>query len=164
MTRRKAGGLLSVLRGCGQVVAWPLALATLMMGGCAEGPAAEQLTVAGPSEPAPPPPAAYALTDEEKALDCKRLTGRMQVRILQIRDFSVRPQSSAAAYTVQGAARSVLGGGHAGADPNGQYARDRAQLEAYNAELAAKHCRTFNLDDELKPKPVTATPTPSRKK
>jgi len=162
MTRLKAGGHLSLPRACGPIVVWPLALAALVTSGCAPGPTAEQLTVAGPSEPAPA--AAYTLTDAEKALDCKKLTGRMQVRILQIRDFSVRPQSSAAAYTMQSAARSVLGGGQAGADPNGQYARDRAQLEAYNAELAAKHCRTFNLDDELKPKPVTATPTPSRKK
>jgi hypothetical protein len=55
----------------------------------------------------------------------------------------------------------VLGTNTTGGDPTGQMRKDRAQLEAYNRRLAEKGCKSFNLDAELQPKPVTVTPTPS---
>jgi hypothetical protein len=36
-------------------------------------------------------------------------------------------------------------------------------LEAYNTQLAAKGCATFNLEAELQPQPIGATPTPVAK-
>ena len=108
-------------------------------------------------------PAVYTLNDEERALDCKKLTGRMQVRILQTRDYEVRNQTSAASQAVQKAV--VIAGSSAtqGLDPSADHARDRAQIEAYNQRLAELKCKTFNLDDELRPKAVTSTPTPVAK-
>ena len=103
------------------------------------------------------------MNDEEKALDCKKLTGRMQVRILQARDYEVRNQTTAASQAVQKAA--VMAGSSAtqGLDPSADHAKDRAQIEAYNQRLAELKCKTFNLDDELRPKAVTSTPTPVAK-
>ncbi len=85
----------------------------------------------------------------------------MQVRILQIRDYNAGAQTTITARALQSGSTSVLGGGKTGTNPASEYARDRAQLEAYNQRLAALNCKTFNLDDELRPKPVKATPTPT---
>lgn len=104
--------------------------------------------------------AAYTLNEKELKLDCKDLTGRMKLRILQIRDANSDRSGTLAARGLQTAATTVFGGGKEGADPAGQYARDRAQLEAYNKQLAAKKCKTFDLDAELRPKPHSESPTP----
>jgi hypothetical protein len=140
----------------------------LPFGGCASAPGP------GPVAATAEPPAAqksasasttggYTLTDEERALDCRKLTGRMQVRILQIRDYSERPGSTGISHAMQTVTTSVLGGTKEGTDPDGRYARDRAVLEAYNNQLAAKGCPTFNLVAELKPKSVMETPSPVAK-
>lgn len=102
----------------------------------------------------------YELNDEEKALDCKKLTGRMQVRILQVRDFEARNNPSLLSHALQKAVVTAGSSATSGLDPGADHARDRAQLEAYNQRLAALNCKTFNLDDELQHKAVTATPTP----
>ncbi len=103
---------------------------------------------------------AYALNDEEKALDCKKLTGRMQVRLLQVRDFTSQSAPSGVSHALQSAAVMAGSKSTRGLDPSAEHATDRAQLQAYNQRLAELKCKTFNLDDELRPKPVTATPTP----
>jgi hypothetical protein len=105
----------------------------------------------------------YQLSAEELKLDCKRLTGRMQVRILQSRDASTRPEGSDASRAIKSVTTPLLGSTSFGLDPVGQAARDRAVLEAYNRQLAAKNCATFDLEAELKPKPVTETPRPTAK-
>jgi hypothetical protein len=87
----------------------------------------------------------------------------MQVRILQIRDYSDRPGTTGLSHTLQTATTTVLGGTKEGTDPDSRYARDRAVLEAYNNQLAAKGCPTFNLVAELKPKSIGETPTPVTK-
>lgn len=105
----------------------------------------------------------YVLSDTEKALDCKKLSGRMQLRILQIRDGAERETASGLSRGMQGATTSVLGGTLYGLDPGGQHAKDRAMLDAFNRQLAAKGCKTFDLAAELAPKPVTHTPSPQKK-
>jgi len=105
----------------------------------------------------------YVLGPDEAKLDCRKLTGRMQVRILQIRDHNERQVGSAAGQTIQSVATPVFGGTTYGANPDRDFARDRAILEAYNRQLAAKNCKTFDLAAELKPKPVKDTPTPIAK-
>ncbi|MGH6815099.1 MAG: hypothetical protein ACREC6_05290 [Hyphomicrobiaceae bacterium] len=97
----------------------------------------------------------YTLSAEEQKLDCKQLIGRMQVRILQSRDAS--GETSGASRVMQEIVAPVLGGSSEGADPEVRHRRDRAMLEAYNRQLAAKKCATFNLDAELAP-PATAAP------
>jgi hypothetical protein len=142
------------------------AISAISLAGCANSTESESAAIAPGQAPVPPavaPVPPYQLTPEELALNCKKLTGRMQVRILQVRDFETRKQASQAAQITQKAATAVGGSAQQAVDPETQNARDRAQLEAYNKQLAAKNCKTFNLEEELKPKPVTATPTPVAK-
>ena len=92
---------------------------------------------------------AYALSEEEKGIDCKRLTGRMKIRILQIRDSRSRTNSSELSRSLQ-LAQSQFGGSTTGIDPDAEHSRDRAMLDAYNTQLAAKGCKTLDLESELK--------------
>ena len=137
-----------------------LLFATLAVAGCS---ATTQQPDAVALAPGQASPAAYALSEEEKSLDCKKLTGRMQVRILQARDYDAGNRPSAVSHSLQSVAVLAGSGATQGLDPSSDHARDRAQLEAYNQKLASMNCKTFNLDDELKPKPVTATPNPVAK-
>lgn len=106
----------------------------------------------------------YVLASDEQALDCKKLTGRMQLRILQIRDASTRKGSSGLSQTVQKTTVPVFGGTSRGADPGNDLARDQAWLEAANKQLAAKNCATFDLEAEMQPRSFRDTPTPVPKK
>lgn len=106
----------------------------------------------------------YPLTTEELGLDCKRLTGRMKLRILQVRDAETRGGGSKIAQAAQSAAIPVFGGTSRGADPVADVARDRAYLEALNKQLESKNCATFNLDAELQPRSIRDTPTPVPRK
>ncbi len=98
----------------------------------------------------------YALSAEEMGYDCKRLAGRMQVRLLEARAYNpAKDAPSAFSAAVRGAAEPVAGvllgtSSSRGADREKQHADDIAMLRAYNARLAAKGCRTYNLDAELK--------------
>lgn len=93
----------------------------------------------------------YHLTDQEKDLDCKKLTGSISVKILQMRDAGNRAKPSAIAATAQAAVRPLVGGTTYGQDIAADLKRDRARLETLNGQLAAKKCATFDLDAELKP-------------
>ncbi len=93
---------------------------------------------------------AYSLSDQEKALDCKHMTGGITVKILQMRETRVKP--SLAAAGAQSVMQILPGGGSSyGYDQGLDYKRDRARLETMNKQLEAKNCRTFNLDAELQP-------------
>jgi hypothetical protein len=102
----------------------------------------------------------YQLTPDEQKLDCKKLTGKMQVRILQVRDQRERTLTSSTAQAIQQTVVPVLGGSQFGASPGDDFKRDRAWLEAYNAQLAAKKCPTYNLENELQPRSIRDTPQP----
>lgn len=135
-----------------------------LVAGCAATTQSPPALEAAAGEAAPAPAGqTYTLTKEEQGLDCKRITGRMQVRILQIRDYRSENKTTLVSRGIQSATTSVVGGSAEGTDPDGRYARDRAVLDAYNRQLAAKGCKTFDLEAELRPKPVTATPTPVAK-
>jgi hypothetical protein len=101
---------------------------------------------------------AYKLSADELKLDCKRMTGRMKVRILQMREARQAPKTSELSRNIHGAvapiAKQMMGGTSYGSDPDGQYARDLAMLHAYNRQLAAKSCRTLDIEAELKPDPA----------
>ena len=103
----------------------------------------------------------YVMSADELDYDCKQLTGRMQVRILEVRDFNERAQSSGASRLLQSAVTGIVGGTSAGKDPVGTTAKDRAMLQAYNRQLQAKSCKSYDLDDELRPKDVKVTPVPT---
>lgn len=95
------------------------------------------------------PSPGYQLSDEELNYDCRKLTGMMQIRILQIRGYDADKQASMAARNLQSFATPIWGGTKEGVDPEGQYRRDRAMLEAYNQRLASKQCKTFDIAAEL---------------
>jgi len=105
------------------------------------------------------PGGAYQLSADELKYDCRKLTGLMQIRILQIRGYDANKQASAAARNMQSIATPIWGGTKEGVDPDAQYRRDLAMLQAYNARLASKQCKTFDLTAELAVRD-DATPTP----
>jgi hypothetical protein len=92
----------------------------------------------------------YQMSDTEKQMDCKRMTGSMQITISRMKDSYSRLEPSALASTAQKTVPLVTGGSTVGADRQGMHARERAKLDAYNRELAAKGCTTLNIDAELK--------------
>jgi hypothetical protein len=109
-------------------------------------------------------PFAYQLNERELKYDCKKLTGVMQVRILQIRDYDPSKKASLAARGVQSVATPIWGGTTAGLDPDGQYRKDLAMLEAYNNRLASKSCKTFDLAAELQSRGPNDMPAPQDSK
>lgn len=132
------------------------ALAALLLGACASqtgsiAPPPASLAPAGETVTRLPPPGGYQMKPDELALDCRKLTGRMAVRIVQIRDYRTRVQATSLSRGIQSAAKPIYGGSGEGSDPAGRYAHDRAQLEAYNQRLAEKNCANFDLDAELSP-------------
>lgn len=143
------------VRSSAQVAA---ASAALLLGACASQTAsiAPPTSALGPSPAAQtvtqlPAAGAYTMTAEEMELDCKKLTGRMAVRIVQVRDFQTRTQSTSLSRSIQTAVKPAYGGSGEGTDPDGRYARDRAMLDAYNQRLAEKNCANFDLNAELDP-------------
>ncbi len=91
----------------------------------------------------------------------------MQVRILQIRDYHERAKSTAVSRAMQSVATPVFGGPKFGTDPDADYRKDMAMLEAYNQRLAEKNCKTVDLKAELAaPVPPSAPVTlpPSKAK
>lgn len=126
-------------------------LASLVLAGCASqsGGIAPVATPVGETVTRLPPAGGYTLTADELALDCKKLTGRMAVRIVQVRDFQTRSQASSVARGIQTAMQPAWGGSGVGSDPQSRYARDRAMLQAYNQRLAEKNCANFDLNAEL---------------
>jgi hypothetical protein len=97
--------------------------------------------------PPPDPTSAYVLTEKERGYDCRKLTGRIQLRVMQIRGTPATP--SAAARSLQSASTPVFGGTYRGIDPAVDNAADRKQLEAYNARLVEKGCPSFDLPAAL---------------
>ena len=107
----------------------------------------------------------YTMTPEELKLDCKRLTGRMQIRIRQLRVTAGDKKTSELGRGMQQAATPFLAGTTRGIDPDGDRARELAQVRAYNARLTEKNCQPFDLEADLKPgattdpRPIPKPPT-----
>ncbi len=111
------------------------------------------------------PSVAYAKKDKtpmpDDKLNCKQLAGRMQVRIMQIRGFADRKQSSGLARGIQSGFSATFGNLAHGEDPQGEYAADVKQLQDYNQRLVAKGCKSYDLDVELSRKEVDDIPVPT---
>ena len=101
-------------------------------------------------------PRGYQLTEEELKFDCKKLTGTMQIRILQMRGYDTQQEHDGRARGMQSLTTPIFGGTKEGIDPDGAVPQDRAMLEAYNRQLAIKKCKTFDLDAELGDGPTDA--------
>jgi len=126
-----------------------LVLLALALGGCASG-----------GLPGGGAPAAYTLTKEETDLDCHRLTGRMQVRLLSLRGTEYKVGASEAAGAMRSATSAALGTDTA-KNAALRAANDRPLLEAYNQRLVALGCASFDLDKELAARPSAPTPMPT---
>jgi hypothetical protein len=146
---------------------WALGLALAaaqLASGCAGAPVEHPPSlVTETPPPTEPSKQAYELSEQEKKYSCKKLTGVMQVRILQIRDYDPKNKASLAARGMQSVTTPIWGGTTVGMDPDGQHRRDLAMLEAYNRQLAAKHCKTFDLAAELKGEAAHPLPTATQK-
>ncbi len=102
---------------------------------------------------------AYKMAPEDLALDCRKLTGRMAIRIRQVRASQTETKTSGLSRGLQQAATPFIGGTTRGINPEGDTARDVGLLTAYNARLAEKNCPVFDLDAQLKPG-ATEAPRP----
>jgi hypothetical protein len=91
----------------------------------------------------------YRMSETEKAMDCKRLTGSMQITLSRLRDSYGAAQPSATSSMAQSTVAPMLGGSSFGSDRQAVYARERAKLDAYNGELASRSCPTLDIDAEL---------------
>jgi hypothetical protein len=98
----------------------------------------------------------YHMSNTEREMDCKRMTGSMQITISRMKDGTGNAEPSSIASSAQKTVAPVLGGSTVGGDRRALYSRDRAKLEAYNRELAAKNCPTLNIDAELSRPPEPA--------
>lgn len=105
-------------------------------------------------EPKPPKPVEQpvpgsVLTASEMALDCKKMAGRMKIRILENRGPRPGQGTSAAAQGWQSAVVPIFGGTQRGADAAADRATDIAKIKAMNDILVAKGCPHYDVDAEL---------------
>jgi hypothetical protein len=91
----------------------------------------------------------YHMSETEKAMDCKRLTGSMQITLSRLKDSYGAAQPSAVSSMAQTSIAPMFGGSSFGSDRQAVYARERAKLDAYNGELASRSCKTLDIDAEL---------------
>ena len=140
--------------------------AAALAGGCASTPGEQPPSLISDAAVTGAAPgggsgADYQLSPQELGYSCKKLTGVMQIRILQVRQYDAAKNPSAAARGVQAVATPIFGGTTVGSDPEGQHRRDLAMLEAYNRQLASKNCKTFDLAAALKASDPNSTPEPT---
>lgn len=138
-----------------------VAIAATLSACSSSAPSQQTGSALAPAQPASSGTAAYELTEREQKLGCKELTGAMRVRILQVRSMSTQTNGTMAARGLQYGATSVWGGPSHGISPEADQARDIAQLEAYNRQLAVKKCPTLDLQAELNAPAKAATPAPA---
>ena len=89
------------------------------------------------------------LTQAEKALDCRRMAGRMQIRILELRGNGTNAAGSSIATGLQSAVVPLFGGPERGRAAGGEASRDIAKLRAMNSELMQRKCPHYDLEAEL---------------
>jgi hypothetical protein len=91
----------------------------------------------------------YELSQDEMAMDCRRMTGSMKITINRLRDAEGRKGGSALAESAHKVAPLITQGSTASADRQSSLARERAKLDAYNRHLASRNCKTLDIDAEL---------------
>lgn len=94
----------------------------------------------------------YAPSAKERGLNCRRLTGVVQIKIQQVRDIEASPTPTGLLSSVTGAAKPRPATGSAAV-------QERAQLTALNNLMIEKSCGRFDLDAALAPG-NTETPEP----
>lgn len=111
----------------------------------------------------------YVLSEAEQKLDCKKLNGRVRMRIMQLRaELADKSKPSEVAQGLQQATAPALklmfGGASAyGTDRASQLRADKAVIVAYNQQLVAKSCQPYDIEAELKKSPSDPPPAPMPK-
>ena len=91
----------------------------------------------------------YELSQDEMAMDCRRMTGSMKITINRLKDAASRQGGSVLAESAHKVAPLITQGSTASADRQSSLARERAKLDAYNRHLASRNCKTLDIDAEL---------------
>ena len=91
----------------------------------------------------------YEMSANERAMDCKRLTGSIQITISRLKAPLGRQEASATSATAQTMTSPFYGSSPKTADRQTVYGRERAKIEAYNDELSARGCKTVDIEAEL---------------
>lgn len=108
----------------------------------------------------------YVLSEAEQKLDCKKLNGRIAMRLMQLRaELADKTQPSGVSQGLQQATAPALklmfGGASAyGTDRASQLKADKAVIVAYNQQLVSKSCQPFDIEGELKKSPKDPMPSP----
>jgi hypothetical protein len=97
----------------------------------------------------------------ENKLSCKQLTGRIQVKIMELRGYSDSKQASALSRGIQSGLVATFGNADHGVDPQGDYAADIKKLHEDNARLVAQNCKSYDIDAELKKGEIDDVPAPT---
>lgn len=132
-------------------------LAAAGLSGCANG---LEGSSAGKTETGRLVDGRYLLSADEMALDCRRIHGRMQVRILELRGAEFKAETSELARGTRTVAGTLMVT-HTAANAEARLARDRPMLEAYNRRLAELGCASYDLEKELAQRPSAPSPSPS---
>ena len=94
---------------------------------------------------------AYVLNSEELALPCNKLKGRIQLRILEVRDRSLKARTSIVANSMQWAANTSGMVHEKGSKTNPGTVQDMIVLTAYNKRLSELGCENYDIETELDP-------------
>lgn len=108
------------------------------------------------------PDPGYKLSPEEAELDCKRLAGKVQIRILEFRS-GLKPEESSAFARALASTSALVDGTTAELSVTEAHKKDVAQLYAYNKQLADKNCRSFDIGKALASSDTVPSPTVSPK-
>lgn len=98
----------------------------------------------------------YAPSENEKALDCRRLLGSMKVIISRLRDSQSRPLPSVVSSAAQQVGQSM---GAKSIDMSVEEKREKARLVAYNRLLKDKQCATLDIEQELRGAAASTAPS-----
>ena len=121
-----------------------LALAAIAVSGCAS---TQQPTTASIANP-PQPPVVLATAEASDGFDCKALTGRMQVRILDLRAQQATAGTTMLSRALKSGFSGIFGGSSS-SQSEAAAAEARRSLDADNAKLKASGCNSFDLDADL---------------
>lgn len=91
--------------------------------------------------------------------NCGRRTGRMQIRILELRSTSQPRTTSTLSRTLQGIVTPIFGGPKS-VEPEAARAQRIQQLKQDNAALQAAGCPSFDIARELAVTETSHTPRP----
>lgn len=97
----------------------------------------------------------YLPSSKEQGLNCRRLTGVVQIKIQQVRDIEAHPTTGLATTITSTATPRHTAAGQ----PGSAYSEERAKLIALNKLMTEKKCGHFDIEAALAPG-NTKTPEP----